>query len=64
MVRRVVRLFLGGQRKGLAQQRQTHQREDASGLGYSAAAKWGCTDAMLALAYMLRITEYGGPRRG
>jgi len=28
MVRRMVRFFLGGQREGLAQQRQAHQQED------------------------------------
>jgi hypothetical protein len=47
MVRRMVRLFLGGQREGLAQQRQAHQQEYpqycpgeltiASRLGWSAA---------------------------
>ena len=63
MVGRVVRFFLGGQREGLAQQRQTHQQEDASRLGQSAAAKQGDTDTMVARSYVLRLTETRRPRR-
>jgi hypothetical protein len=64
MVRRVVRFILAGQREGLAQQRQTHQREDANGLGHFAAAKRGHTNTMVARAYVLRLTEYRALRRG
>jgi len=64
MVRRMVRFFLGGQRQGLAQQRQAHQQEDANGLGCSAAAKRGHTDAMVARVYVLRLPECRGLRRG
>ena len=46
MVGRMVRFFLGCQREGLAQHRQTHQQQDARH-----------TDAMVARAYVPRLTE-------
>ena len=46
MVRPMVRFFLGCQREGLAQHRQTHQQQDARH-----------TDAMVARAYVPRLTE-------
>jgi hypothetical protein len=73
MVRRVVRFFLGGQRKGLSAEGQTHQQEDqqcshrkrttASRLGWSAGPKQGHADAMAARSYAFRLAETPQPRR-
>jgi hypothetical protein len=61
MVGRVVRFFLGGQREGLAQQRQTHQQEDQQrSLEEPAGASH--TETMIERSYVFRLTEYSGPR--
>jgi hypothetical protein len=67
MDRHMVRLFLGGQREGLAQQRQAHQQEDrqcspgeltvASRPGWPPAKKQGHTDTMVARSDALRLPE-------
>jgi len=67
MVRCMVRLFLEGQREGLAQQRQAHQQEDrqcspgeltvASRRGWPAAKKQEHTNTMVARSDALRLPE-------
>ena len=60
MVRRVVRFFLGGQRKGLAQQGQTHQKEDKQRPpGEPTVASR--TDTIVERAYGFRLTEIRRP---
>ena len=62
MVRRVVRFFQGGQGKGLAHQRQTHQQKDQQGPpGEPAVASH--TDAKVARSYGLRLPEMPRPAR-
>ena len=61
MVGRVVRFFLGGKGKGLAQQRQTHQQEDQQrSPGKPTIATYA--DSMVARSYGFRLPEYSGPR--
>jgi hypothetical protein len=58
MVLRMVRFFLGSQRKGLAQQRQTHQQENQQRFrGEPAVASH--TDTMVARVYGSRLAEFG-----
>jgi hypothetical protein len=74
MVRRMVRLFLGGQCEGLAQQRQAHQQENqqgspgeltvASRLGSPAAAKQAYADTIVARSYAARLSEMLWPSVG
>jgi len=60
MVGRVVRFVLGGQRKRLAQQGQTHQQEDQqrSAGKLTAASR---TDTMVARSDVLRLPEIREP---